>query len=147
MYISTKQFVLLNIKFSSFPFDDISLLYHTRTYVNVFILPEIILPDPQHGETMNSCTKFRKNPKMSKKIRRFETGSLAWPSFVYDQYDVDRAIAKIIDSLPATIDASKNKVGVYINYKLSYMCIYCRHRTKGFNNVIILVRKKYFTRC
>lgn len=70
------------------------------------ILPEISLADPQFGNITNSCTKFRKNKSMISKIRHFESGSLSWPKFVYDQYDVDRAISEIIESLPSTIDTS-----------------------------------------
>lgn len=32
--------------------------------------------------------KFFRNKSMVKKIRRFEAGSVAWPSFIYDQYRI-----------------------------------------------------------
>lgn len=59
-----------------------------RCTATVQILPEIVLGDPLLSNASNNAKKFYHNKSIIKKIRRFEAGSMAWPTFVYDQYSI-----------------------------------------------------------
>lgn len=59
-----------------------------RCTATVQILPEIVLGDPLLSHSSNNVKKFFQNKSIIKKIRRFEAGSVAWPSFIYDQYSI-----------------------------------------------------------
>lgn len=71
-----------------------------QMYANVEILPEIVLPNPVLGIETNSVSKFRNaSVATTQKVRRFEVGRLPWPEFVYDQYDVEKTIAAIRETM------------------------------------------------
>lgn len=74
--------------------DILSTFGRNQMYANVEILPEIVLPDPVLGIETNSLSKFRKRSK-----RRFEVGRLPWPGFVYDQYDVEKIMAAVRETM------------------------------------------------
>ncbi|KAG4079563.1 hypothetical protein HA402_012333 [Bradysia odoriphaga] len=83
--------------------------YPQRCTATVQILPEIVLGDPLLSHSANGVKKFFRNKSVIKKIRRFEAGSVAWPTFIYDQYSIsdisERAksfLSKInIDTMPS----------------------------------------------
>lgn len=62
---------------------------------NITILPEVVLPHPIYGYISNSLSKFRLCEKMNGKLLKYQSSCTCWPSFVFDIYDVDRAITKI----------------------------------------------------
>lgn len=62
---------------------------------DIRILPEIVLAHPIYGFDSNSLSKFRSNETMKAKCWKQQSLCTAWPSFVFDIYDVDRAINKI----------------------------------------------------
>ncbi|KAJ6640313.1 Protein cereblon [Pseudolycoriella hygida] len=80
-----------------------------RCTATIEILPEIVLGDPLLGHSSNNVKKFFRNKSMSKKVRRFEAGSVAWPLFIYDQYSItdisERAKSFLtnikVDSMPS----------------------------------------------
>lgn len=64
------------------------LMNPQRCTATVQILPEIVLGDPLLSHSSNNMKKFFRNKSVIKKVRRFEAGSVAWPSFIYDQYSI-----------------------------------------------------------
>lgn len=75
--------------------EPVYLHQNTVTYIHCKILPDINLPGPLTGLHLQSLNKFRSCGSMKTKIRNFESMSTVWPAFVYDLYDVERAIQKI----------------------------------------------------
>lgn len=64
------------------------------------ILPEIVLSDSLFGSTNTSLSKYRTNNEAAiKKIRSFESASLPWPQFVYEQYNISRTMNKLREQL------------------------------------------------
>lgn len=68
-------------------------------HANVTILPEIVLPDPVFGNETNSLSKHRLNASCKRKVTKLQTETLPWPLFVYEMYNMDRAIDKIKEFL------------------------------------------------
>lgn len=80
--------------------DILSMIGRNQICANVEILPEIVLPDPVLGIETNSLSKFRQTSiATTRKLRRFEVGRLPWPGFVYDQYDVEKTMAAIRETI------------------------------------------------
>lgn len=71
------------------------LISNRAKYATITILPEIVLSHPVYGFDSNSLSKFRRNESMKCKLLKYESESLAWPSFVYDHYDVRRVTEKV----------------------------------------------------
>lgn len=66
-----------------------------RTYADVRILPEIVLPDPLLAYTSSSISRLQPNKSLHNKIRYFKSNFTVWPKFLYDQYDVFVVLEKI----------------------------------------------------
>lgn len=75
-------------------------------YANVTILPEIVLPHPIYGNNSDSLSKFRTNERIKAELLKFQSKSLAWPTFVYNLYDVS-SVGEKIKAFLATLKIGK----------------------------------------
>lgn len=68
--------------------------------MSIQILPEIVLSDSLFGSSNTSLSKYRGgNDKSLQKIRSFESASLPWPQFVYEQYNICGTMNKLREQL------------------------------------------------
>lgn len=66
-----------------------------RTYANVKILPEIVLPDPLFSYSSLSFDRLQCNKSLYNKLRYYKANMSIWPKFIYDQYDIIAVMEKI----------------------------------------------------
>lgn len=68
---------------------------YQKAYINVEILPEFQLGSPLYSVDAFSMRRWETNNSLIKRIKTHKSMTQAWPSFVYNLYDVNRIMMKI----------------------------------------------------
>lgn len=67
----------------------------SQRYIRVDILPEFYLGRPLEGERADALCRITRNKSTARKLKQIRSHARIWPSFVYEQFDIDRIMMRI----------------------------------------------------